>query len=131
MSGLSVNLQDGFLNQVRKEGIQVEVMLLNGAVFQGHIKGFDNFTLIMHIDGKQHLIYKHAISQMIAPRFAARVRPEHDGVEPAEQGEETPHAHPARRKENKTDHKSEPRQPEKFNAIDLSGIKIGSSKDEQ
>lgn len=58
----AINLQDVFLNQVRKEHVPITVYLINGYQLRGHVKGFDNYTLIMEIDGKQQLIYKHAIS---------------------------------------------------------------------
>ncbi len=57
-----VNLQDAFLNQVRKEGIQTTVYLINGFQLKGVVKGFDNFTVVLDSDGKQMLIYKHAMS---------------------------------------------------------------------
>jgi host factor-I protein len=58
----SLNLQDVFLNQVRKERIQVIIYLSNGFQLKGSVKGFDNFTVILENDGKQQLVYKHAIS---------------------------------------------------------------------
>lgn len=58
----SLNIQDSFLNQVRKENIQTIVYLINGFQIKGTIKGFDNFTVVIESDGKQMLIYKHAIS---------------------------------------------------------------------
>jgi len=58
----NINLQDVFLNQVRKEYIPVTVYLTNGFQLKGIVKGFDNFTVILESDGKQQLIYKHAIS---------------------------------------------------------------------
>ena len=63
-----INLQDAFLNQVRKEGIQTTVYLINGFQLKGTIKGFDNFTVIIESDGKQMLIYKHAISTVTPVR---------------------------------------------------------------
>lgn len=57
-----INLQDSFLNQVRKENIPVVIYLVNGFQLRGSVKGFDNFTVIMENDGKQQLVYKHAIS---------------------------------------------------------------------
>lgn len=61
----SINLQDVFLNQARKEKISVTIFLTNGFQFKGTIKGFDGFTVIMDCDGKQQLVYKHAISTII------------------------------------------------------------------
>ncbi|EIT86894.1 RNA-binding protein Hfq [Fictibacillus macauensis ZFHKF-1] len=57
-----INIQDQFLNQLRRENIYITVYLLNGFQLKGLVKGFDNFTVILESDGKQHLIYKHAIS---------------------------------------------------------------------
>lgn len=57
-----INLQDSFLNQVRKENIAVIIYLVNGFQLRGSVKGFDNFTVIIENDGKQQLVYKHAIS---------------------------------------------------------------------
>ena len=53
-----INLQDVFLNQARKDRIYIT----NGFQFKGVVKGFDNYTVILDTDGKQNLIYKHAIS---------------------------------------------------------------------
>ncbi|ADE71117.1 MULTISPECIES: RNA chaperone Hfq [Priestia] len=61
----SVNIQDQFLNQLRKENIYVTVFLLNGFQLRGLIKGFDNFTVLIESEGKQQLIYKHAISTFV------------------------------------------------------------------
>ena len=58
----SVNIQDQFLNQLRKEGTYVTVFLLNGFQIRGQIKGFDNFTVLFESEGKQQLVFKHAIS---------------------------------------------------------------------
>ncbi|MCL2633584.1 MAG: RNA chaperone Hfq [Oscillospiraceae bacterium] len=57
-----INLQDVFLNQARKEHIPVTIYITNGFQFKGVVKGFDNYTVILDTDGKQNLIYKHAIS---------------------------------------------------------------------
>jgi len=58
----NINLQDVFLNQVRKEHIAVTIYLTNGFQLKGMVKGFDNFTVIIDSDGRQQLVYKHAIS---------------------------------------------------------------------
>ncbi len=57
-----LNLQDVFLNQARKEKIPVTIFITNGFQFKGMVRGFDNYTVILDTDGKQNLIYKHAIS---------------------------------------------------------------------
>lgn len=58
----TLNLQDTFLNQARKKNIPVTVFLMNGYQLRGLVKGFDNFTVVLDSQGKQQLIYKHAIS---------------------------------------------------------------------
>lgn len=61
-----INLQDTFLNQMRKDNVPVTIFLVNGYQLKGTVKGFDNFTLILEAEGKQQLVYKHAIST-VAP----------------------------------------------------------------
>ncbi|MFZ3579802.1 RNA chaperone Hfq [Virgibacillus sp. DJP39] len=58
----SVNIQEQYLNQLRKDHISVTVFLLNGFQLRGVVKAFDNFTVLIESDGKQQLIFKHAIS---------------------------------------------------------------------
>lgn len=60
-----INLQDVFLNQSRREKIPVTIYLTNGFQFRGTVKGFDSFTVILDNDGRQNLVYKHAISTII------------------------------------------------------------------
>ncbi len=57
-----LNLQDNVLNEVRKSKIPVIIYLMNGFQLKGKVIGFDNFTIILKSDGKDQLIYKHAIS---------------------------------------------------------------------
>ncbi|WP_199229042.1 RNA chaperone Hfq [Sporanaerobacter acetigenes] len=61
----TLNLQDVFLNRARKDNIVITVYLINGYQLKGNVKGFDNYTLILESDGKQQLIYKHAISTIV------------------------------------------------------------------
>lgn len=67
-----MNLQDGFLNQVRKENTEVKMVLLDGSELGGWVRGFDNFTVILASQHSQHLVYKHAIAQVIIPRAPGR-----------------------------------------------------------
>lgn len=62
------NLQDAFLNQARLERMTVTMFLMNGFQLHGIVKGFDGFTVILDSDGKQQLIYKHAISTIVPPK---------------------------------------------------------------
>ncbi len=64
----AVNLQDVFLNQARKEQIHITVFLISGYQIKGLVKGFDAYTIIIDTDGKQQMIYKHAISTLIPTR---------------------------------------------------------------
>ena len=68
MSKTQINLQDSFLNQIRKENVAVTVYLVNGFQLKGYVRGFDNFTIIMENDGKQQCVYKHAISTITPSR---------------------------------------------------------------
>jgi host factor-I protein len=68
----NINLQDVFLNQVRKEHVPVTVYLTNGFQLRGMVKGFDNFTVVLDSEGKQQLVYKHAIST-VSPMKAVNI----------------------------------------------------------
>ena len=59
------NLQDTFLNAVRKEKLSVTVFLVNGVKLQGVITWFDNFCILLRRDGHSQLVYKHAISTLL------------------------------------------------------------------
>ncbi|MBQ7516053.1 MAG: RNA chaperone Hfq [Schwartzia sp.] len=63
-----INLQDSFLNQVRKENIGVTIHLVNGFQLKGNVRGFDNFTVVLESAGKQQMVYKHAISTITPMR---------------------------------------------------------------
>jgi host factor-I protein len=59
------NLQDAFLNHVRKTKIPVTIFLINGVKLQGVITWFDNFCVLLRRDGQSQLVYKHAISTIM------------------------------------------------------------------
>jgi host factor-I protein len=59
------NVQDTFLNFVRKNKTAVTVFLVNGVKLQGFIAGFDNFCVLLRRDGHVQLVYKHAISTVM------------------------------------------------------------------
>ncbi|MEG2353123.1 MAG: RNA chaperone Hfq [Clostridium sp.] len=63
------NLQDIFLNNARKNKISVTIHLVNGFQIKGNVTGFDSFTVVLDSEGKQMLLYKHAISS-ITPQSA-------------------------------------------------------------
>jgi host factor-I protein len=65
MAGDKQNMQDVFLNYVRKNKTPVTVFLVNGVKLQGFISGFDNFCVLLRRDGHIQLVYKHAISTVM------------------------------------------------------------------
>ena len=69
----SMNLQDAILREVRKDRVPVTLFLMNGFQLRGPITGFDSFVVVLVSDGKQQMIYKHAISTLapIRPLKAA------------------------------------------------------------
>ena len=64
----SAELQDIILNSVRKNRIPVTMPLTNGVPLKGIIRGFDSFVVLLESDGKQQMIYKHAISTVTPSR---------------------------------------------------------------
>ena len=75
MTAKIINLQDHFLNQVRKDGIPVTIHLVNGFQIKGIVRGFDSFVILVDAMGKQQMLYKHAIST-ITPAQMVKVLPE-------------------------------------------------------
>ncbi len=59
------NLQDTFLNHIRKNKTPVTVFLVNGVKLQGIVTWFDNFCVLLRRDGHSQLVYKHAISTVM------------------------------------------------------------------
>ncbi|MBR5942276.1 MAG: RNA chaperone Hfq [Clostridia bacterium] len=76
----SQNLQDIFLNACRKENAQVTVFLKNGFQFNGVVKAFDSFTVLLLSGGKQMMVYKHAISTVIPAERVAMEQVEEKAV---------------------------------------------------
>lgn len=80
--GKALNLQDMFLNQIRKEGISVTVYLLSGVKLEGYVRGFDTFCILFEGMGKPtQLIYKHAISTIVPSKALSGGRGESEGEE--------------------------------------------------
>lgn len=69
------NMQEIFLNGLRKNSTFVTIFLLNGFQLKGLIKSYDNYTVLLEAEGKQHLIYKHAISTFV-PSKNVEMNPE-------------------------------------------------------
>lgn len=62
------NYQDAFLSAARRDKLTVVVFLMNGFQMKGVVRGFDSFVVMLDTEGKQQMIYKHAISTIVPPR---------------------------------------------------------------
>ena len=73
----NINLQDAILKEVRREKVPVTLFLINGFQLRGIITGYDSFVVVLVSDGKQQMIYKHAISTLapMKPLKAATPNP--------------------------------------------------------
>ncbi|MBI3402029.1 MAG: RNA chaperone Hfq [Acidobacteria bacterium] len=65
------NIQDVFLNYVRREKLTVTVRMMDGSELEGRIKNFDRFALVLDHGGADHMIFKHAIAAIKTPRPVA------------------------------------------------------------
>jgi host factor-I protein len=82
----AINLQDMFLNQVRKEGIGVTIYLTNSVQLRGQVRGFDAFTVLLDAPGKPtQLVYKHAIASVVPSKPISSYR-----AQEGEEGERRP-----------------------------------------
>ena len=81
MSEKTHNLQDVFLNQVRKVKTPVTIFLVNGVKLQGVITWFDNFCVLLRRDGHSQLVYKHAISTVMPASPVQLFEPEQEDAE--------------------------------------------------
>ncbi|BBO23919.1 MAG: RNA chaperone Hfq [Armatimonadetes bacterium] len=80
----SINLQDMFLNQVRKDGIGVTIYLTNSVQLRGHVRGFDAFTVLLDSPGKPtQLVYKHAVASIVPNKQIATYRPHGESEGPS------------------------------------------------
>ena len=68
MQNTKANLQDIFLLRAKRDKLPVTMFLMNGFQMRGCITGFDAFTVVLTSDGKQQIIYKHAISTIVPER---------------------------------------------------------------
>lgn len=134
-----MNLQDSFLNQVRREATEVQILLTNGTQLRGMVKGFDNFTLILNTrNGRQNLVYKHAIAQIVSTRAMRQdddtLREQDSEEAESEKPEVTPsEVAPAaiREKQKPSPADGGKAKPapvkETFNSLDLSKIKLAQT----
>lgn len=73
------NIQDVFLNHARREKLAVHIRLMDGSEFDGRVKNFDRFALIVDRDGADHMIFKHAIATIRSPRAISNYFSTHEG----------------------------------------------------
>ena len=78
MSEKKQNLQDTFLNSVRKSKTPLTIFLVNGVKLQGVVSWFDNFCVLLRRDGQSQLVYKHAISTIMPPQPVQLYEPGED-----------------------------------------------------
>lgn len=109
MNKPSMNLQDSFLNQVRKDNQEIKIRFMDGSEISGLVRGFDNFTLILGVKEGQHLVYKHAIAQVISPKTAVRSEGPQSGRRDKSAGSGDARG-------------ASPAQPESFNPLNLSRV---------
>ncbi|MBV6632557.1 MAG: RNA chaperone Hfq [Alphaproteobacteria bacterium] len=85
MSDRSQNVQDVFLNSIRKSRMPVTIFLVNGVKLQGIVTWFDNFSVLLRRDAHSQLVYKHAISTVMPSQPVQLFEPSDDEaeVEPA------------------------------------------------
>lgn len=76
MSDKKQNLQDTFLNSVRKSKTPLTIFLVNGVKLQGVVSWFDNFCVLLRRDGQSQLVYKHAISTIMPAQPVQLYEPE-------------------------------------------------------
>jgi host factor-I protein len=62
------NIQDVFLNYARREKLAVYIRLMDGSDFEGRVKNFDRFAVIVEYAGADHMVFKHAIATIRSPR---------------------------------------------------------------
>ena len=74
----TINLQDAILKEVRRDRVPVTLFLMNGFQLRGVITGYDSFVVVLVTDGRQQMIYKHAVST-ITPSVPLRLSQEELG----------------------------------------------------
>ncbi len=98
MNKPQLNLQDVFLNQVRKENIGVTIYLVNSVQLRGMVRGFDSFTILLDSVGRPtQLVYKHSVASIVPTRAMSNFYPEgghgHSDRGPRDAEADVPHEH--------------------------------------
>ena len=85
MAERTQNLQDAFLNHVRKQKISLTIFLVNGVKLTGVVTWFDNFCVLLRRDGHSQLVYKHAISTVMPAASIQLFDPSKEAEDAAEE----------------------------------------------
>ncbi len=72
------NIQDVFLNYARREKLAVQIRLMDGTDFEGRVKNFDRFAVIIEHGGADHMVFKHAIATIRSPRAMSNYYSTHE-----------------------------------------------------
>lgn len=72
------NIQDVFLNYARRERLAVQIRLMDGTDFEGRVKNFDRFAVIVEHNGADHMVFKHAIASIRSPRTMGNYYSNHE-----------------------------------------------------
>ena len=72
------NIQDVFLNYARRERLPVHIRLMDGSDFEGRVKNFDRFAVIVEHAGADHMVFKHAIATIKSPRAMSNYYSSHE-----------------------------------------------------
>jgi host factor-I protein len=91
MDKLAQNIQEGFLNNARKEKTFLTIYLMSGVKLSGRIKSFDKYSVVLETNNQEQLIFKHAISTVVVSRpFHGTQHPSAPGAATAAPGTPTP-----------------------------------------
>ena len=110
MEGKSQNIQDVYLNTVRREKLPITIFLMSGVKLMGRLRGFDKYSVILEANHQEQLIFKHAISTVTTSRQGGRRdAPPREPREPRQVRE--PREPSESRQPSEPREPSEPRQP--------------------
>ncbi len=73
------NIQDAFLNLARRDRLALQIRLMDGTGFEGRVKNFDRFAVIIEHSGADHMVFKHAIASIRSPKAVGNYFPSDEG----------------------------------------------------
>ncbi len=73
------NIQDAFLNLARRDRLALQIRLMDGTGFEGRVKNFDRFAVIIEHSGADHMVFKHAIASIRSPKTVGNYFPSDEG----------------------------------------------------